>query len=76
MSAKRALRRKKQLLKRKTSIKGLKSAVKAAAGMPTTCSKCSQAFNKDSDLDSWFVVANETGLFLVCPECDKKDRNL
>lgn len=69
MSLKRAIRRKNQKKRKKSLIKGLKSALNATVGMPTRCSKCSESFDENSDPASWIVNFSNGNIQLMCPKC-------
>ena len=65
----KSLRRKQNVKKKKSLKKGLKSVLKATAGMPTSCTICSAQFTNDSKPDEWFMrIADET-ITLTCPDC-------
>ena len=70
MGANRAIKRKRMIEKRKSLKKGLKRAIRATAGMPTTCSSCDEKFDKESDANEWRVIQNPgLDLKLLCPAC-------
>jgi len=73
MGANRAIKRRREVEKRKSLKKGLKRALRATAGMPTSCSACGEKFDKDSDANDWRVVQNNgLDLKLLCPACYSK----
>ena len=72
-SIKRSMQRKKKLKEAKKAKKSLKHALKATAGLPSTCSRCNKSFSPDDDADTWMVTMFESALVLSCPECYQSD---
>lgn len=73
MNLTRSIKRKKQLDKRKASKKSLKAALKATAGLPSSCTFCNKHFDDDSNPDEWKLKIASEEVSLQCPECDTLD---
>tara|TARA_B100001287_G_C22294700_1_gene349957 strand:+ start:158 stop:385 length:228 start_codon:yes stop_codon:yes gene_type:complete len=69
----RSIKRKKDVHRKKTLRKNLKSALRATAGMPTKCSACGAPFDKDSDPSKWFMNVGKLSIKLLCPSCVNDD---
>ena len=65
----RSIKRRKRVEEKKSLKKGLKSVLKATAGMPTKCTLCKEPFTDESDPTKWFMNVREEKIILTCPEC-------
>lgn len=67
----RALKRKQAVKKKKALKKGLDHVMKAASGMPTSCTLCDLKFDDTAELDKWYMKMSDSHIVLTCPQCSE-----